>query len=223
VAESQDTNTDTARQPRSGWRFTAMVIATAAVIGIAHFLQPLTEKLSETLTETDDHRSGNAEDAGPDLTISDATITSFRETGELRYRLQSPQIEHFAPGDRTYLQLPDLMISRDPDPPWRITSARGTISNTSGRDGAEEEVLLEDHVHMEQRFTDGRNYVLVTPAITVYPERQYAETTRDVMITTHAGRTRAVGLEGNLRQGLLKLFSNDEQRVHTVILPDQFK
>jgi hypothetical protein len=43
------------------------------------------------------------------------------------------------------------------------------------------------------------------------------------MITTHAGRTRAVGLQGNLDQGLLKLFSNDEQRVHTVILADQFK
>jgi len=223
VAESQDRNTDTARQPRPGWRLAAIVIATGAALGLAHYLQPLTDTLTGKLTGTDGHRPGPAENAGPDLTISDAIITSFRETGELRYRLQSPQIEHFVPGDLTYLRLPDLMISRDPDPPWRITSARGTIRNTSGRDGAEEEVLLEEDVHMEQSFTDGRDYVLVTPAITVYPARQYAETTRDVMITTHAGRTRAVGLEGNLGQGLLKLFSNDEQRVHTVILPDQFK
>ena len=70
---------------------------------------------------------------------------------------------------------------------------------------------------------DGRRYDLRTPNITIYPDREYAETDQNVMITTHAGRTKAVGLQGSLDKGLLKMFSSDEQRVHTIILPHQFK
>ena len=76
---------------------------------------------------------------------------------------------------------------------------------------------------MAQQFPDGRSFELRTPSITLYPDREYAETDQDVMITTHAGRTTAVGLQGNLNQGLLQLSSNDERRVHTILLPDQFK
>jgi len=210
-----DTPAGQARHLLSGWRLAAIVVGTSAVLWVAHYFQPM--------SAIDDRRPSVSETAGPDLTIDGAVITSFRSTGELRYRLLSPKIENFQPYDRTYLREPDLIISRDPDPPWRITANRGIVRNASNRDSAEEEVLLEEDVEMEQHFPDGRSYVLVTPSITVYPDRQYAETNQDVMITTHAGRTRAVGLEGNLDLGLLKLFSNDEQRVHTVILVDQFK
>jgi len=200
----------------SGWRLVAIVVGASAILGVAHFLGPM--------SETAKRRPANAPPSGrPDLTIADAVITSYRESGELKYRLLSPQIEHFERGDETYLRTPDLSINREPDPPWRITAQRGVIYNASPRKTSEEVVSLEDDVHMVQSFADGRNFHLVTPSITIYPARQYAETTRDVMITTHAGRTRAVGLQGNLEKGLLKLFSNDEQRVHTVILPDQFK
>jgi lipopolysaccharide export system protein LptC len=126
--------------------------------------------------------------------------------------------------DVTYLRRPDLTLFDPPDPPWRITAQRGTIHNANQTDRtAEEQVVLQEDVEMEQRYDDGRHYVLVTPSITIYPERQYAETTQDVMITTHAGRTKAVGLKGDLDQGLLTLFSSNEKRVHTVILADQFK
>lgn len=199
----------------SGWRVVVIVLAASAVFGISHWLPSASSDKPPP--------ASSREAAEPDLTIVDAVISSFRDTGELKYRLLSPEIRHFASSDRTYLSKPDLAISDDPDPPWHVTADRGVISNAAARAPTEEEVLLEENVQMEQQFPDGRNYRLVTPSILIYPERQYAETTRDVMITTHAGRTRAVGLQGSLDQGLLKLFSNHEQRVHTVILPDQFK
>ncbi|MGE0625251.1 MAG: LPS export ABC transporter periplasmic protein LptC [Pseudomonadales bacterium] len=212
-----DTPAGRARQLLSGWRLAAIVLGTSAVLGIAHQLQPITSVESRRQPEP------GGDSSGPDLTISDAVITSFEQTGELRYRLRAPRIDQFETYDRAYLSRPDLSISRTPDPPWRVTAARGIVRNLSTRGGSEEEVLLEDDVRMRQRFPDGRDYLLETQSITIFPERQYAETSRDVMITTHAGRTRAVGLEGDLDQGLLKLFSNETQRVHTVILPDQFK
>lgn len=163
-------------------------------------------------------------DGGPDLTIDDAIITRYRDTGALKYRLRSVLIEHFEPRRRTLLSEPDLTMYSEPEPPWQMTAARGIIRNASpGSNAAEEQVYLDQDVIMTQQFADGRSFVLSTPNITVYPDREYAETSQDVMITTHAGRTKAVGLKGNLDHGLLYLYSNDKQRVHTIVLPDQFK
>jgi len=43
------------------------------------------------------------------------------------------------------------------------------------------------------------------------------------MIDTNAGRTMAVGLTADLAAGLLELSSNETQRVHTTVLPSQFR
>ena len=150
-------------------------------------------------------------------------ITQFRDTGRLKYLLRSPRIQHFEAQALTELAQPDLELHSQPDPPWRMTARSGTINNAVVDGEGEEIVFLDQDVQMEQRHEDGRAFKLRTPAITVYPDREYAETSQDVMITSHAGRTTAVGLKGNLDRGLLHLFSNAEQRVHTILLPDQFK
>jgi lipopolysaccharide export system protein LptC len=160
----------------------------------------------------------------PDLTLEQALITRFRESGTLKYRLRSPLIEHFESGSLTRMESPELELHSQPDPPWHMTASRGTISNVPDADGGtEERVLLDENVRMEQRFEDGRQFELRTPSATVFPDREYAETSRNVMITTHAGRTTAVGLQGDLDRGLVHLFSDADQRVHTILLPDQFK
>jgi lipopolysaccharide export system protein LptC len=204
-------------------------ISTLLSIGLGSFLlfEPWSEESKPTPA-----RSGPAE---PDLTLSEAVITSFRASGALKYVLRSPHIERFDAQDLTYLTEPDLEMHSAPDPPWRMTARRGTISNSkltsgsttnSSRKGGsaqEEQVFLEQDVRMAQHYGDGRSFELRTSSITLYPDREYAETDQDVMITTHAGRTTAVGLHGNLDQGLLQLSSNDKRRVHTILLPDQFK
>jgi LPS export ABC transporter protein LptC len=164
------------------------------------------------------------EPENPDLKLEDAIITQFRDTGMLKYRLISPSISHFRSRAVTLLAKPDLSLHSEPDPPWRMTAARGTITNLEALEGRlEESVELEQDVRMSQKYPDGRAFELRTPSVTVYPDRQYARTSRNVMITTHAGRTHAVGLQGDLNRGLLQLFSDDDQRVHTILLPDQFK
>ena len=161
------------------------------------------------------------EDMGQaDLQLSGATITRFEDNGAPAYELRSPLIRRFDDAGLTSLESPDRTLYQEAGPPWRITARHGTI--TGGEQGGED-VLLEEDVRMIRNYPDGRRFMLQTPAINIYPDREYARTSRDVMITTHAGRTRAVGLQGDLDQGLLELYSTDEQRVHTVILPDQFK
>jgi lipopolysaccharide export system protein LptC len=142
----------------------------------------------------------------------------------LKYRLASPLIQHFEAEARTELVNPDLTLHSDPEPPWNISAVRGSIRNRKDQNGnLEEEVYLEEQVVMSQRYPDGRSFQLDTPELSLYPDRQYAETSRDVTINSHAGRTTAVGLNGDLDKGLLHLFSDEDQRVHTILLPDQFK
>jgi len=161
----------------------------------------------------------------PDLHMAQATIVQYREDGTLSYRLIASELRHFDESATAQLQDADLhVINEAGDPPWDITARYGSINRqTSPDEGTQDVVHLRDQVKMEQRYPDGRFVRLETPAIYYYPERQYAETSRDVMIDTDVGRTRAVGLEGELQKGLLRLFSNDEERVHTIVLRSQFR
>jgi hypothetical protein len=43
------------------------------------------------------------------------------------------------------------------------------------------------------------------------------------MIDTDVGRTKAAGLQGELQQGLFRLFSSERERVHTIVLRPQFR
>ncbi len=206
------------RLPLSTAHLIGIALAGSLIIGAAVFFQP-------TLPEAEPQPELRPSEE-PDLLIEDAVIRDYRKTGTLRYLLRSPLIEHFESRALTHLSEPDLELHDDDAtrPAWQVTARRGVIRNASqSKRGGQEEVELHDDVEMLQVFEDGRRYDLRTPSITIYPDREYAETDQNVMITTHAGRTKAVGLEGSLDKGLLKMFSSNEQRVHTVILPHQFK
>ena len=204
------------RLPLSTARLLGIALAGSLVLGAAVYFQPS--------LPLGDARPALRPSEEPDLLIEDAVIRQYRETGALRYLLRSPLIEHYESSALTHLTEPDLTLHDAPDPPWQVTARRGVIRNAAeGNRAGNEEVELNEDVQMLQVFEDGRRYDLRTPSITIYPDREYAETEQNVMITTHAGRTKAVGLQGSLDQGLLKMFSSDEQRVHTVILPHQFK
>ena len=204
--------TRTAYKPLAVGLLTGFAVLAGALIAVVMFLRSPADQQIQP-------RAGEGA-RQPDLQISGATITRFEDGGALAYELRSPLIRRFDDAGLTSLETPDLTLYQDTGPPWQITARHGTITGGE-QDG--EEVLLEEDVRMIRSHPDGRRFMLQTPAINIYPGREYARTSRDVMITTHAGRTRAVGLQGDLDQGLLELYSTDEQRVHTVILPDQFK
>lgn len=161
----------------------------------------------------------------PNLLMATATILQYREDGTLNYRLAASQIRHFDAENITRLRDANLhLIDSEGKPPWDIEANSGEIRQhlVPGRP-AEEVVYLKDQVEMTQENPDGSFIRVQTPSIDYYSERQYAETTQNVMIDTDVGRTKAIGLQGELQQGLLKLFSSEEERVHTIVLRNQFR
>ena len=160
----------------------------------------------------------------PDLYIEDAVITQYEPTGRMKYRLVSVRIRHFERHNLTRLSAPRLTIYDATQPPWKIESDHGYIRRVANATGAPEEVVfLRQDVALEQRYDDGRRLRLECPSLYIYPDRQFAETEQTVMIETDGGRTTGVGLQGDLQRGLLKLSSSAQQRVHTILLPGQFK
>jgi lipopolysaccharide export system protein LptC len=159
----------------------------------------------------------------PDLYMETATITQYNDDGSVRYSLAADEIRHFERDETTRLFAPMLTIHREPRPPWSVSSHQGYIRYRAGTGQDREEVVyLRDAVVLEQNEPT-HHLRLTTDALYVYPERRYAETDQAVMIDTNAGRTKAVGLAGDLDAGLLKLSSDGAQRVHTIVLPNQFK
>jgi len=158
----------------------------------------------------------------PDLLMEQATITQYGEDGSVSYRLLSSEVRHYEAEQITHLTTPTLTLNRAPQPPWFARSDEGIVqdTNTPG-DNTTEVILLREDVHLEQR--EPNKIEVTSPTLYVYPDRQFAETDQPVMIDTTAGRSYAVGLSGDLNTGLFKLSSIESQRVHTIVLPGQFK
>lgn len=160
----------------------------------------------------------------PDLYIEDALITQYLSTGAMKYQLESKQIRHFDNTNLTRLAEPILTLHHESQPPWKITAEHGYVRERPNAGGtAEEVVYLRRDVTLEQVYEDGRRLRLESPYLYIFPDRQYAETEQAVMIDTDVGRTTGVGFRGDLQRGLLKLSSSEGQRVHTIVLPGQFK
>lgn len=164
----------------------------------------------------------------PDLRLGDATITEFSETGEVRYRLDAEAMARYENLEETLLGAPRLrMESETADgSPWDVVAKDGAIRQVTREDGTQETIVLLRRSAVLRQLEQHTNRPLLTirsEAIDLFPERQFAKSTTDVMIDSDVGRTQAIGMEGDLKSGKLLLSSEPEQPVHTIVLPAQFK
>lgn len=164
----------------------------------------------------------------PDIYLKNAKIRQFETTGTLRYLLKAQEIRHFERDASTRLLEPDLVLYDPDEPPWEVSSRRGTIVTTAtggsnGGQGKSERVDLTDDVRLHQDQQGSGFIDLRTEALTILPEQRIAQTDLDVMIDTNVGRTKAVGMISNLATGIVRLGSSEQQRVHTIVLPNQFR
>ncbi len=157
----------------------------------------------------------------PDLYMEEAKITQFKDDGSIQYRLSAKEIRHFEDEQFTRLLAPNLELHTESGPPWQVRSALGEIHGSAGTAGGER-VLLRDTVVAHQQG-DGGDYISIhCEALNLYPERKYAETPGNVMIDTNVGRTLARGMQANLTTGSMRLSSESDSLVHTIVRREQF-
>jgi lipopolysaccharide export system protein LptC len=148
-----------------------------------------------------------------------ATISQFDPEGELQHRIAANRFTHFPLTDLTTMKSPALALGRTRDSdPWKITSSEGRILPSS--EYREEIVELWSNV-LASQLSNGSAFVNIqTNSLTVYPERDYAETDEPVFIDNQSGRTTAAGMKAFLDTGKFMFYSTPTHRVTTIFLPN---
>ncbi len=159
----------------------------------------------------------------PDLYLEEAVIDQYRDDGTLHYRLAAQRTLHFEASQLTRVERPDFTLYSPPQPPWRVYAKQGLMRQRRGVDKVvEETIVLREDVVLQQVRGETDATTIRTSELRLYPERRHAETDRSVMIESHAGRTAAQGLEADLESRFLRLKSNADGLVHTIIPPELF-
>lgn len=198
------------------WRYSGWVVGALAAAVVIYLVIG-----QDAPTEAEQERIIRNE---PDIYAQDVLFNQLRADGKLHYRLQADEIHQFNREQLTRLTEPDLHLVNPEQPPWDIGARHGYIRKRQGPNGDPEEVVyLREAVQLVQQHPDSGQITLRSESFYIYPNRQFAETDQNVMIDTQVGRTEAAGMTADLQSGLLNLSSNSGQRVHTIVLPEQFK
>ena len=159
----------------------------------------------------------------PDIYMKSAVINQFQDDGTLQYRLAAQQVRTFDAERHTHLVGPDFSLYSPTAPPWRVSAHQGDLYGLhDGADGHDGVLVLSGEVVLHQTDPQRGFTTIRTAELTVRPEPRYAETERDVMIETEAGRTFAQGLKADLERRILNLQADADGPVHTIVLPEQF-
>lgn len=134
-----------------------------------------------------------------DFFVENVRLWQFQTDGDRRYELIAKRLEHMQDSDISLLYQPDLLIYREDGQPWRARSRLGEV----GPQG--QQIELIDEVRIEQPATQSQ---LTTSRLTVFPDREYAETAQPVRIENVDGVTTATGMQAYVKEGRVLLLSN---------------
>jgi lipopolysaccharide export system protein LptC len=86
--------------------------------------------------------------------------------------------------------------------PWHVTSERAEVNP----DGTEVELI--DKVRVARTDERKRDTIITTTRMTVFPQKQYAQTEQAVRIDGAGGTTTGTGMKAYLKDGRMDLLSN---------------
>ena len=116
--------------------------------------------------------------------------------------MTSDKLEHVKASDITLLSNPDLLLYRGNVQPWHVQSSRGEVAPNG------KEVELIDNVRVARTDAKGRPTILTSSRLTVFPDKEYAQTQQAVRIEAANGVTTAQGMKAYLNDGRMLLLSN---------------
>jgi lipopolysaccharide export system protein LptC len=139
----------------------------------------------------------------PDAYMEDIVAKRLNTAGILDAELISPRLVHYPQTNRTEALNPDMIFYSDQHPPWEVTAPHG-IAN-SGL----EVIYLDGNVKVRQHpSATSYEITLLTNTLTLYPDKDYAETSSPVTVLQHDDHVESVGMQINLAQGWVKLLSS---------------
>ena len=131
-----------------------------------------------------------------------AHSVQFLPDGKLQYEMTADKVEHLKASEVTLLTTPDLNMYRGTAYPWHVQSTRGEVNP----DGTEVELI--DSVRVARTDDKNRDTVITSSRMTVFPQKQYAQTEQDVRIDGAGGVSTGKGMKAYLKESRIHLLSN---------------
>ena len=155
----------------------------------------------------------------PDFYMLNAVVTQFDDEGKLQHKIKADRFTHFPLTDVTALKQPNMQLIPQSDAiPWDINAKNGRLLSSSNY--REEVIELWGDVVAIRHRANSKFITIQTMSLTVYPEKEYAETDRKVTIDENSGRTTAAGMKAFFESGKYIFYSTPTERVHTIFLPE---
>jgi lipopolysaccharide export system protein LptC len=144
----------------------------------------------------------SVDESAIDYYALNARSVQFLPDGKLQYEMTADKVEHMMASEVTLLTKPDLQMYRGTAFPWHIQSVTAEVNP----DGTQVELI--DKVRVARTDEKKRETIITGPRMTVFPQKQYAQTDRDVRIQAAGSVTTATGMKAYLNDSRMNLLSN---------------
>ncbi|MEB3903092.1 LPS export ABC transporter periplasmic protein LptC, partial [Pseudomonas putida] len=112
-----------------------------------------------------------------------AHSVQFMPDGKMQYEMTADKVEHLKASEVSLLTKPDLHLYRGTQYPWHVQSERAEVNP----DGTEVELI--EKVRVARTDEKQREMIVTTSRMTVFPQKQYAQTEQAVRIDGAGGTT----------------------------------
>ena len=149
-----------------------------------------------------DQPKAAVDESAIDYYAINAHSIQYLPDGSMQYDMTSDKVEHLKATDVTLMTTPVLQMYRGTEFPWHVQSVRAEVS--PGGDHVE----LIDQVRINRTDEKTRTTVITSTRMTVFPQKQYAETAQPVRIDGFNGVSTGTGMKAYLKESRIHLLSN---------------
>ncbi|UVJ43278.1 LPS export ABC transporter periplasmic protein LptC [Pseudomonas sp. LS1212] len=149
-----------------------------------------------------DRPTASVDESAIDYYAINAHSVQFLPDGKLQYEMTADKVEHMKASEITLLTKPDLQMYRGTEFPWHVQSERGEVNP----DGSEVELI--DSVRVARTDQKNRATIVTSSRMTVFPQKQFAQTQQAVRIEGGGGVSTGVGMKAYLKDSRINLLSN---------------
>jgi len=138
-----------------------------------------------------------------DSFINYADTINYGETGKPKSQIRADKLIHYPGNKDSELIAPIINFFRQQGSPLVIIADKGFVNPDASR------VLLKGHVIIIREPSPYNQFVEIqSPELTVWPDKEYAETDKSIQIKTRSGTINSVGMEAYLDIERYKFINN---------------
>ncbi|MFK3771142.1 MULTISPECIES: LPS export ABC transporter periplasmic protein LptC [Pseudomonas] len=149
-----------------------------------------------------DKPAAQVDESAIDYYAINAHSVQYTPEGQLQYEMTADKVEHMKASEVTLVTTPDLHLYRGTQFPWHVQSKTAEVNP----DGTEVELI--DAVRVARTDEKKRETIITTTRMTVFPQKEYAQTEQAVRIDGAGGTTTGKGMKAYLKEGRMDLLSN---------------